>query len=75
MADVEMVPDSVVAETKVEAEEKQDDAKSDIEEHDITEVDKNGDSSAPAPETAPEEETEDEKKNRACRQSAWRIIL
>ncbi|KAL5520353.1 hypothetical protein ACEPAG_9577 [Sanghuangporus baumii] len=69
MADAEMVADPAEVEAKVEAEEKPDDAKSDIEEHDITEVDKNGDSAAPAqPESAPEEETDEEKKNRACRQ-------
>ncbi|KAL5525322.1 hypothetical protein ACEPAF_9192 [Sanghuangporus sanghuang] len=69
MADAEMIADPVEVKAKVEAEEKPDDAKSDIEEHDITEVDKNGDSTVPAgPESAPEEETDAEKKNKACRQ-------
>ena len=46
-----------------------DGAKSDIEDHEMEEVDKNGD--AAAPETSkPEEESDAEKKNRACRQGA-----
>ncbi|EJD04821.1 uncharacterized protein FOMMEDRAFT_120041 [Fomitiporia mediterranea MF3/22] len=64
-----MVADPIEVEEKMETEETADDAKSDIEEHEMIEVDKNGDSSAPAP--APEileGETDDEKKNRACRQ-------
>ena len=69
MADVDMARDPVEVETMIEAEEKPDDAKSDIEEHEIAEVDKNGDSTAPEQPSAREEETEEEKKNRACRQS------
>lgn len=71
MAEVERVTDIVGAEARAEAEEK---AESDIDEHEIAEVDKNGDSSAPAVESAPQEETEDEKKNRACRQSEQSLL-
>lgn len=63
MSEVEKVTEPVAVEMK------DDDAKSDIEDHEIAEVDKNGDSAAPAVVTAPADETEAEKKNRACRQS------
>lgn len=67
MSEVEKVPEAVA----VAVELKDDDAKSDIEDHEIAEVDKNGDSAAPAVVTASADETEAEKKNRACRQSEY----
>ena len=58
--------------------EADDDAKSDIEEHEMEEVDKNGDAAAPPETSKPEEESDAEKKNRACRQGVckrFRSIL
>ena len=48
--------------------EADDDAKSDIEEHEMEEVNENGDAAAPPETSKPEEELEAEKKNRACTQ-------
>ena len=48
-------------------------AKSDIEEHEMEEVDENGTSAAPAEVSKPEEETEGEKKTRACRQCKFKL--
>ena len=50
--------------------EKADDNKSDNEAHELDEVDNNDDSKV-VEEPAPEDETEEDKKNRACRQSKW----
>lgn len=50
-------------------------ANSDIEEHEMEEVDKNGTSAAPAEISKPEEETAEERKTRACRQGKLKQFI